>query len=139
MIADALPGSLVSIYYSPVEEIVAAGKYVQGAEYLEAQLVSVLDEPAEHVIVPWPCDPLPFAHIRSYGTVIKNLAHNGFHIHHDIAESEVPAFLEVEQYGVRSRQSRIVGLAVEPHVIMVNSLIIRLTANQQERCRNQDF
>ena len=126
VVAYRLPCGLVDINDTAVEIIVSAGKDIEGAEYLEAHLMSVLDEISEHVIVTRAGHAFPIAHIRSDLAVIKHLAHDGLHIDNDIAESEVLALAEVELYRVRMRKGRIVGLTVKPHIIVINFLIISL-------------
>ena len=101
MVADRLPCSLVHIDHSPVEEVVAAGKYVKRSEDLESHLVTILDEVSEHVIVARPLYAFPVSHIRSYLTVIEDFTHDRLYVHHDVSESKILTFLKVELDGIR--------------------------------------
>ena len=42
--------------------------------------------------------------------------------YHNVSESKVLTLLKVELYGIRMRKGLIVGLAVEPHIVMVDFL-----------------
>ena len=125
MVADGLPCSLVHIYHAAVKVVMTASKDIEGSEDLESHFMSVLDEISEHVIVSGSFDTFPVSHIRSDFAVIKNLAHNRLNVDDNITESEVLALCKIEPDRVRSRECGIVRLTVEPHVIMINPLIIR--------------
>ena len=119
MIADRLPCSLVHIDDTTVEVVVSSGKDIERSEDFKSHLVAILDEISEHIIIARTLHAFPISHIRSNLAVIKNLAHDGFHIDHHIGETEILAFLKIKLNGIRMRECRIIGFTVEPHVIMI--------------------
>ena len=101
MIADRLPCGLVHVNDSSVEIVVTAGKNIEGSEDLQAHLMSIFDEIAEHIVITRTLNSFPVTHVWSDLTVIENFAHDGLHVYDNISKPQILRFLQIIAYRIR--------------------------------------